>query len=68
MSDGPVREVADKARALVVAMADCGCTLNNAYMQYSLLALMVIPDLRVSDKGLVDVTRCAVTDLFVGGA
>ena len=59
--------MADKAQALVAAMANCGCTLNNAYMQHSLLALVVIPDLRISDKGLVDVTRFAVTDLFAGG-
>lgn len=64
MSDRPAREVADKAQALVAAMADCGCTLNNAYMQHSLLALVVIPELRISDKGLIDVTRFAVTDLF----
>ncbi|CAN1577306.1 AdeC Adenine deaminase [Paracoccaceae bacterium] len=65
MSDRPAREVADKAQALVAAMADCGCNLNNAYMQHSLLALVVIPELRISDKGLIDVTRFAVTDLFV---
>lgn len=64
MSDRPAREVADKAQALVAAMAECGCTLNNAYMQHSLLALVVIPELRISDKGLIDVTRFAVTDLF----
>lgn len=64
MSDRPAREVADKAQALVAAMADCGCTLNNAYMQHSLLALVVIPELRISDKGLIDVTRFAVTEVF----
>ncbi len=67
MSDRPAREVADKTQALVAAMADCGCSLNNAYMQHSLLALVVIPELRISDKGLIDVTRFAVTDLFVAG-
>ncbi|MFL4469168.1 adenine deaminase [Tateyamaria armeniaca] len=55
MSDSPAREVAAKADALVQAMVDCGCTLNNAYMQHSLLALVVIPELRISDLGLVDV-------------
>jgi adenine deaminase len=65
MSDRPAQEVADKAQALVAAMAECGCTLNNAYMQHSLLALVVIPELRISDKGLIDVTRFAVTELFV---
>lgn len=64
MSDRPAREVADKAQALVAAMADCGCALNNAYMQHSLLALVVIPELRISDKGLIDVTRFAVTEVF----
>ena len=38
------------------AMRACGCTLNNAFMQHSLLALVVIPALRISDQGLVDVT------------
>ena len=32
-------------------------TLNNPNMQLSLLALVVIPELRISDKGLVDVTK-----------
>ena len=68
MSDRSAREVADKAQALVAAMADCGCTLNNAYMQHSPLALVVIPELRISDKGLIDVTRFAVTDLLVAEA
>ena len=64
MSDSPAREVAAKAQAMVEAMAACGCTLNNAYMQHSLLALVVIPSLRISDLGLVDVDRFALTDLF----
>jgi hypothetical protein len=34
----------------------CGSTINNAYMQHSLLALVVIPELRTSDIGLVDGT------------
>lgn len=55
MSDSPAREVAAKADKMVQAMVDCGCTLNNAYMQHSLLALVVIPELRISDLGLVDV-------------
>ena len=48
----------------IEAMAACGCTLNNAYMQHSLLALPVIPELRISDLGLVDVTRFELTELF----
>lgn len=64
MSDRPAAEVAAKADAMVAAMAACGCTLNNAYMQHSLLALVVIPALRISDLGLVDVTKFEMTDLF----
>ena len=63
MSDAPAEEVAAKAKAMVQAMAECGCHLNNAYMQHSLLALVVIPDLRISDLGLVDVRRFKLVPL-----
>lgn len=68
MSDSPAREVAAKAERMVTAMAECGCELNNAYMQHSLLALVVIPALRISDLGLVDVDRFEVTGLFEDAA
>ncbi len=64
MSDERAEIVADKAARMVQAMAECGCTLNNAYMQLSLLALVVIPELRISDLGMVDVTKFEVVDLF----
>ncbi len=65
MSDERAEVVAGKAQAMVDAMAQCGCTLNNAYMQHSLLALTVIPELRISDIGIVDVTKFETTELFV---
>ena len=49
--------VAHKAGTVLDGFRACGCTLNNPNMQLSLLALVVIPELRISDKGLVDVTR-----------
>ncbi len=64
MSDDHAPTVAAKAQKMVEAMEACGCTLNNAYMQHSLLALVVIPELRISDLGLVDVTTFELTDLF----
>ena len=67
MSDDLASRVADKAQGIVAAMAECGCSLNNAYMQHSLLALVVIPSLRISDLGLVDVTTFELTSLFVEG-
>lgn len=65
MSDRPAPEVAAAAQEIVRAMQDCGCQLNNAYMQHSLLALVVIPELRISDLGIVDVTRFELVDLVV---
>lgn len=64
MSEDHAQNVALKAERMVEAMAECGCTLNNAYMQHSLLALVVIPELRISDLGLVDVTKFEITNLF----
>jgi adenine deaminase len=64
MSDAPAEEVAADAERMVAAMAECGATINNGYMQHSLLALVVIPEIRISDVGLIDVTRFEKTDLF----
>ncbi|MFK7802918.1 MAG: adenine deaminase C-terminal domain-containing protein, partial [Anaerolineae bacterium] len=64
MSAERAEVVAAKADKMVAAMAECGCTLNNAYMQHSLLALVVIPELRISDMGLVDVTTFEFVGLF----
>ncbi|SDX35532.1 Adenine deaminase [Ruegeria halocynthiae] len=64
MSDSPATEVAAKAEQMVAAMQACGCQLNNAYMQHSLLALVVIPELRISDLGLVDVRTFEKIDLL----
>ena len=68
MSDEPATEVAVKAQSIVDAMLACGCTLNNANIQHSFLALVVIPELRISDLGLVDVTKFEFTELFEGDA
>jgi len=65
MSDSPASDVAAKTEAMMQAMRDCGCTLNNAYMQHSLLALVVIPELRISDLGLVDVRSFEFTPVIV---
>ncbi|MEX3007310.1 adenine deaminase [Hoeflea sp. TYP-13] len=65
MADERAEVVAAKAQKMVEAMAACGCTLNNAYMQHSLLALVVIPEIRISDVGIIDVTKFAKVGLFV---
>lgn len=65
MSDERAEVVAAKAGHLTEAFRSCGCTMNNANMQLSLLALVVIPELRISDLGLVDVSEFALVPLFV---
>jgi adenine deaminase len=57
MSQARVDQVAEQAASVLEGFRACGCTLNNPNMQLSLLALVVIPELRISDKGLVDVTN-----------
>jgi adenine deaminase len=57
MSNEKADVVAKKAGTILDGFRACGCTLNNPNMQLSLLALVVIPELRISDKGLVDVTK-----------
>lgn len=57
MSNERADIVAKKAGTVLEGFKMCGSELNNPNMQLSLLALAVIPELRISDKGLVDVTR-----------
>jgi adenine deaminase len=57
MSNERADIVARKAGTVLEGFKLCGSELNNPNMQLSLLALVVIPELRISDKGLVDVTR-----------
>ena len=60
--------VAQKARTVLEGFRACGCTMENPNMQLSLLALVVIPELRISDKGLVDVTRFRLIPVLEDGA
>lgn len=56
MSTEPFEQVAAQSEAVSEALQSAGCTLNNAFMTLSLLALVVIPELRLSDKGLVRIS------------
>jgi adenine deaminase len=67
MSDEPAEAVAAKAATLLAALRQCGCSLHNANMQLSLLALVVIPELRMSDRGLVDVREFRVIPVVEEG-
>jgi adenine deaminase len=55
MSPEPYEEVAERSRAIGEALIRAGCRLNYAFMTLSMLALVVLPELHISDKGLVEV-------------
>jgi len=57
MSNERAEVVDRKAASVLEGFKLCGCELNNPNMQLSLLGLVVIPELRISDLGLVDVTK-----------
>ncbi len=57
MSNKPAEQVASQLISVLDGFRVCGCRLNNPNMTMSLLALVVIPELRISDLGLVDVRR-----------
>jgi adenine deaminase len=64
ISNQPVAVVASKAASVLAGFSTCGCKLNSPNMQLALLGLVVIPELRISDKGLVDVTRFEFIPVF----
>jgi adenine deaminase len=45
---------------------EMGSKLNSPFMTLSFMALLVIPDLKLSDKGLFDGKRFEFTDVFIG--
>ena len=57
MSSQPATVVAAEAATVLQGFETCGCHLNNPNMQLSLMALVVIPELRISDLGVVDVVQ-----------
>jgi len=67
MSDERAEIVAEKADDVLAGFKACGCSLNSANMQLSLLALVVIPDLRISDMGLVDVNTFELIPVIAKG-
>jgi adenine deaminase len=65
MSDQPVAEVRDRLDDLLAASSGLGCALDDPFMTLSFLALPVIPELKITDKGLVDVNRFEIVPVFV---
>lgn len=64
MSNRSLNEIVAGTREIKMASKSLGCRLDDPFMALSFLALPVIPDLRVTDRGLVDVNRFGFVPLF----
>lgn len=65
MSDQPVAIVREQYDQLAIAAAGLGSRLHDPFMALSFMALSVIPSLKLTDLGLVDVDKFELTSLFV---
>ena len=65
MSDLPVDVMSEKVEALEKAWEEIGCTMPSPFMTMALIALACLPELRLTDRGLVDCTKFCFTDLLV---
>ncbi|MGD8276765.1 MAG: adenine deaminase [Gemmatimonadota bacterium] len=66
MSDRPIEEVRDRMAELITVARQLGSPLHDPFMAMSFLALEVIPALKLTDRGLVDVDRFDFVPLFTG--
>ncbi|MBS4207032.1 adenine deaminase [Bacillus sp. FJAT-50079] len=57
MSDQPLETVVEEVQQLEKAWKEIGCPLHAPFMTFSLIALPVIPEVRISNRGIVDVTE-----------
>ena len=65
LSNKPIEFVSAKIKSLTDASRELGTTLSDPLMTLSFMALPVIPSLKLTDKGLVDVAKFEHVDLFV---
>ena len=65
MSDKPLEYVSSRMNDLLAATRTLGVTLEDPLMTLSFMALPVIPKLKLTDQGLVDVDKFKLVDLFV---
>jgi adenine deaminase len=65
MSLEPVRTVRDQLEHLIGIAHDMGAALKDPFMTLSFMALPVIPELKLTDMGLIDVNKFEVVSLFV---
>jgi adenine deaminase len=65
LSDAPLDEVVAASRAVSEAARSLGCRLDSPFQHLAFLALSVIPSLKITDRGLVDVDRFELVPLEV---
>jgi len=65
MSDRPLGEVRNRYDSLLDAAHEFGSSIRDPFMAMSFMALEVIPKLKLTDRGLVDVEAFDFVDLFV---
>ncbi|MEM3587518.1 MAG: adenine deaminase C-terminal domain-containing protein, partial [Candidatus Jordarchaeaceae archaeon] len=65
MSTEPIEKVIDKEKELKKAVKEMGCELESPFMALSFLSLPVIPELKITEKGLIDVTNQKVTNVLI---
>ena len=65
ISDKPFSEVDIKLQELNNAAKEIGCKIDDPFMSMAFLSLSVIPEIKITDKGLIDVNKFEVTNLFV---
>jgi adenine deaminase len=65
MSDRPVGDVARSYSNLVSDARELGSSLADPFMAMSFMSLEVIPSLKLTDHGLIDVEKFKIVDLFV---
>jgi adenine deaminase len=65
MSDRPISEVRQEMDSLLDTARQLGSPLHDPFMAMSFMALEVIPSLKLTDRGVVDVDEFRIVDLFV---
>jgi len=65
MSDQPIAVVAEQARALQRMARRMGSPLPDPFMTLAFMAISVIPELKLTDRGLLDVNRFELVPLFL---
>lgn len=65
MSDKPLEEMAEKVELLGKAWEEIGCNIVSPFMTMALISLACLPELRLTNRGLVDCNKFEFVPLFI---